>query len=272
MRALFLVLIVTGSVFGDDPREPTAREKLEAVGRAYRLQVDVADPKFPVKCEYGVIGGIRANDRDLASYAELFVPEFSLYPRDLVVRTKLKRLVFCEKLSFDGEARNAIPDYENDTLYYDVSSGNYSPSYMKLVIHHEFFHVVDYLDDGLVYEDATWSGFNPADFRYGSGGPAGPDDSETSLLTDRFPGFLTHYATTGVQEDKAELFGHLILHPRYVDQRMEKEPLLKTKVSRMKTLLGEFCPEVNDDFWTRARALRTEKESAAREGDVRASD
>ncbi len=62
-------------------------------------------------------------------------------------------VVRARELTFAGQRRNAIPDFEHDTLYLDVSRGAYSKSYFRKVIHHEFFHIIDYRDDGSLYND-----------------------------------------------------------------------------------------------------------------------
>ena len=109
-------------------------------------------------------------------------------------------MVLCKELSFAGQRRNAIPDCEHETLYLDVSRGSYSKTYLRGVIHHEFFHIIDFRDDGSVYQDKRWKALNPEKFRYGSGGRTVQDLAKTSVLTDKYPGFLNHYSTTGVEE------------------------------------------------------------------------
>ncbi len=74
-------------------------------------------------------------------------------------------------------------------------------------------------------------------------------------LTDKFPGFLDYYATTGVEEDKAELFANMIVDAAYVAERAKTDRVLRVKVQALKKLLARFCPEVNDAFWTAAAAL-----------------
>jgi hypothetical protein len=202
------------------------------------------------------VDGKSADPKDLENYRSLFASEFSLYPPDLVKRSQLKRVVLCSELSFAGQQRNAIPDYEHDTLYLDVRRGAYNKAYLRTVIHHEFFHIIDYRDDGQVYQDKGWEALNPPGFKYGSGGKNAQAFALTSILTDRFPGFLNHYSTTGVEEDKAEVFANLIVHPAYVEARTQKDPVLKAKVARMRELLLQFCPDMNDRFWQKVRAVK----------------
>jgi hypothetical protein len=230
--------------------------ELEKIAKAYKVEIVTADPSFPVKTTHGTIDGKGTYKQDLKEYTSLFAPEFTLYPADLVKRSQLKRVVFCNELSFAGQRRNAIPDFEHDTLYIDVSRGKYSKSYLRKVIHHEFFHIIDLRDDGSLYKDERWEALNPADFKYGNGGRNAQDLMQTSLLTDKFPGFLNHYSTTGVEEDKAEIFANLIVDPAYVDARAKKDRVLKAKVQRMNELLMSFCPSMNDQFWEKVRNVK----------------
>ena len=69
------------------------------------------------------------------------------------------------------------------------------------------------------------------------------------MLTDRYPGFVNHYSTTGVEEDKAELFAIMIVAPDYIGERVQTDSVLRAKSKRMKILLQEFCPDMSDVFW-----------------------
>jgi hypothetical protein len=127
---------------------------------------------------------------------------------------------------------------------------------MATVIHHEFFHIIDYKDDGQVYKDEAWAALNPKDFKYGDGGKNWQKEgSSTTALTTKYPGFLTHYSTTGVEEDKAELYAHLIVHPAIVNERMKTDAVLSAKVARMKALLKAFCPDMNEAWWKKVEKV-----------------
>jgi hypothetical protein len=157
-----------------------------------------------------------------------------------------------------------VANFEENKLYLDAERSEYNRDYQRRVIHHEFFHIIDYKDDGLLYEDKGWASLNPAGFTYGSGGVNAQGLSTSSLLTDRFPGFLNHYSTTGVEEDKAEVFANLIARNQYVLKKAERDPVIKAKIAQMKTLLRMFCPEMNESFWTRISERPAPSETDAR--------
>jgi hypothetical protein len=227
---------------------------LQTLARSLHIQILWRDLTFPVPTTYGPIEGRPADPETLAPYARLFIPEWALYPPQLLARARLKRIILCTDLAFAGQKRNAVPDFEHDTLYLEVARGNHSPDYLRAVIHHDFFHMIDYRDDGRLDQDEPWTRLNPPGFRYGDGGHNAQDLASTSLLTDRYPGFLNHYGTTALEEDKAELYAHLIVQPREVDRRARQDPFLHAKIRRLKRLLADFCPQINDSFWNQRLA------------------
>lgn len=251
--ALVLRLVLVGTV----ACRPSAlavdvEAELSRLSTRYQIEIETRAPYFVVKTAHGDIACKTANPVDVERYTRLFVPEFSLYPSELVRRTRLRRVVFCTQLTFGDQQRGAVPDFEHGSLYLNVDRGSYDASYQRKVIHHEFFHIIDYMDDGVLYSDRRWVALNPPDVKYGSGGQSAQGRGESAVLTTKFPGFLDFYSTTGVEEDKAEVFANLLVNPRYVERRAATDQVLKAKVERMKELLVHFSPDTNDEFWSRA--------------------
>ena len=225
------------------------------VGSTYDLEIVSESLGFPHSTSWGPIDGQSAALTDLQRYQPLFCQEFSLYPKSLVRKTKLRRIVLCQELKFSGQRRYAIPDFEHDTLYLDVGTNDQPAIYLRKVIHHEFFHIIDYRDDGLLYEDERWKSLNRPDFKYGKGGATALGNPTTGKLTTEYAGFLTHYSTTGVEEDKAEVFAHLIVNAAAVADRATRDEVLAGKVIRMKSLVQTYCPAADPGFWLRAGEL-----------------
>jgi len=243
-------LAVLDSSFKNDQRPPAdrhGRSVAQTIWEKYAIQV-IEDQEYPVKTFHGLIGASNADARELKFYYLNIASEFLLYPPGVVKQSRLKRIVLCRGLSFAGQHRAAVPDFEHDTLYYDVVRGAYSRSYQRHAIHHEFFHIIDYEDDGQVYSDETWAGLNPPTFRYGDGGAKMQGDPLSGLPTE-IPGFLTTYATSGVEEDKAEMFAYMITDYNVVAKRAADDVVIQKKMVAMKRLLEEFCSEIDQKFW-----------------------
>ena len=236
--------------------EQAVLKPLSVLAATYRIEIVATKPAFPVKSKHGFTHGRTASSDALTKYTPLFVKEFQRYPQSFVVASRLKRIVLCEDLSFDGQRRSAVPDFEHNALYLDVKRGDHNAMYQRKVMHHEFFHIVDFVDDGEVYRDDQWAAMNAKEFRYGTGGRNAQDIATTSVLTDRFPGFLNHYSTTGVEEDKAEMFANLLVEYRYVMQRATRDAVVQQKVDAMKKLLAEFCVDLDAKFWERLSIAR----------------
>jgi hypothetical protein len=247
LASLVLVTLTCGSASAQ-PKSAVPTEVV-ALARKYRLDIVVRKPTFPVKTRHGVIDGAEADHKEADSYAAIFAFEWSLYPVELVKKTELLSVVFCKDLSFAGQKRTAIPDFEHDTLYLDVSRGRHDELYVRKVIHHEFFHLIDLKDDGHLYEDERWARLNPPGFKYGPGGAKFQDDPTVTTTGRDEPGFMNRYATAGVEEDKAELFAHMMVEPRMIATRIEKDKYVRVKVERMKELMTAFSPKAGKEFW-----------------------
>ncbi len=232
--------------------------EIDLAGIEMRYEIDIVSDcsEFPVLTRHGAIEGKDASLKELEAYGNTFLREFPIYPVALVKRTRLRRIVFCRELAFAGQRRNAVPDFEHDTLYLDVSRGSHSKGYQRKVIHHEFFHLIDYRDDGKLYEDSAWSALNPPIFEYGDGGRNAQNRNETSLLTNKFPGFLNHYSTTGVEEDKAEIFANMIVDFEAVDARARSDEVIEAKRRAMKELLIRFSPQADESLWQNVRETK----------------
>lgn len=230
------------------PAPSPAVPGLAAITKQYKLEVVTHEPKFPVRITHGVINGAEADKADADTYAAIFAVEWSLYPAELVRRTGLKKVVFCKDLSFEKQLRTAVPDFENDVLYLDVARGRHDDLYVRKVIHHDFYHIIDLRDDGRLYEDERWAKLNPPNFKYGPGGAKLQDDPTVTIPRDD-PGFLNRYAAAGIEEDKAEVFAHMMVEPKVVAARAEKDKYVRAKVERMRELVAEFSPKAGADFW-----------------------
>ncbi len=137
-----------------------------------------------------------------------------------------------------------------------MSRGSSSKNYLRKVIHHEFYHIIDFYDDGHLYQDERWAALNSRDFKYGTGGRNAQGDKATSVFADKYPGFLNHYSTTGVEEDKAEIFANLIVDTAHVEARADKDEVIRLKAERMKALVSDFCPAVDNKFWATVRTTK----------------
>ena len=103
-----------GSIDGEQQGQSTS-----AIARDLRqVQIEIATNNldFPVKTSHGLIEGQEADLESLRKYQKLLSKEMKRYPVSLVHSSNLIRVVLCEELKFDGQRRNAIPDFEHDVF------------------------------------------------------------------------------------------------------------------------------------------------------------
>jgi len=255
-----LVPLASGAV-QDEPVD--VEKELAALAKRYSIEIEYEEEEILLETPDWAIHGEKASSADLQAYVPVLVREFGRYPKKFVQRMSLKKIVICRSLVFIEQSRAAIPDFGGGTMYLDAQASMTTELYAREVIHHEFFHIVDWRDDGQLYGDKAWAALNAEDFRYGDGGENAQEDSSMSLLTDEYPGFLTKYSRSGVEEDKAEVFAHLFVSSDVVSRRAKGDKVLARKVERMKVLLESFCKKLDKRFWRALeKDLQREREEA----------
>jgi hypothetical protein len=217
------------------------------VGKTQHLDIEIRSEGFADRARGYVVTGDKASPEVMEKYAKLWAIEWSKYSADVMRKARVNKIVFCEALALSGQARAAVPAFDLNTMYYDPALGSYSPSYQRGVIHHEFFHMMDQRMKTLD-RDKAWGALNAKGFRYESGG----DKMRTpgvGNLTKAIPGFLTLYGTSAMEEDKAELYAHLITDPGFVEEQAKTDLILAAKIGLLKRKLAEFDPWFGDSFW-----------------------
>ncbi len=257
-RCNTLTSVCTRTVTDDVP-SPRMSDQNPAGARAvedkFLLPILWKDQVYPVNSYYGTISASNADVRDVTDYCELLAEELTLYPPDFFRRCNLRQIVLCRDLVFRGRKRGALPDFQSRVLYLNVLRGKSDPRYQRRVIHHELFHVIDEQDDRELYSDPEWSALNAETFQYGGGGATMQADGAAAEMSDT-PGFLTRYATSGVEEDKAEVFSHMMTAYELVQKRATTDPVIRAKFSGMKSLVARFSRDMADAFWEKVSRRR----------------
>lgn len=226
--------------------------EFERIREALDLEVTVAEKRFSYRWVGGRLAGEPPTKEQWEPFAKLLAEELAVYSRALVKKTGLTRVVVCRDLQFGGQARSAVPDFARGVLYFDCWQNRDQPVFARRVIHHEYFHIIDKIDDGKLFEDEAWEALNAPDFKYGRGGHT-MRDPKAGLASTAMPGFLNRYSTSGVAEDKAEVFAFMMVQYRHVEGRAERDEVIRKKMARMKAILKELCGEVDDSFWAGRR-------------------
>jgi hypothetical protein len=226
------------------PPSRSLRELSESLHGSHGVEILHVRSPFSLRLDTRTVAGSVPQDSLVAAATVIVTDELSLYPRSFLENSTLRRVSLCASLTENRQPIPSMPNYRN-TLLLDVDA---SPAYLRRLLHHEVFHFADVADDGEVLWDPTWEGLNRDGFEYGHGG-RDVRHPTASALTDELPGFLTPYSTAAIEEDKAEVFAFLMVEPTTVARRQVHDPVLATKVERIKHIARVVSPEMTGTFW-----------------------
>jgi hypothetical protein len=201
---------------------------------------------------YSTVG--EADRGRLVTYLKLFSEEFRKYPVGLIQAAGLQGVAVVKDLTVSGQLRPGVADTSRKILFLDLAFGAYDSTYQRHVIHHEFFHMLEPSRDwNGSWQDPAWAALNEPGFQYGNGGGTMQNSSGSYYLTHPQPGFTNLYSTSGLEEDKAEIFTALFMAGEYekVMDWAQTDEILANKINAMKNYLQQKCPEIDEAFWTR---------------------
>ncbi len=184
---------------------------------------------------------------------------FDRYPASFLSASGIENVALCQTIEYEtdvewtpGGPHNerevaGTVDYTERRLFIRV--GSYlGPRYdgsayltAEDIVHHELFHLIEYVHMRSEMDDPEWRLENPLGFSYRDAAPGG----------ERPDGFVNSYATSNEIEDRASTFQYMMSRP--VDlcgiAREDARVLKKMK------LIWERVAKIDGDDWLRARAL-----------------
>ncbi len=166
--------------------------------------------------------------------------ELARYPASFLREIRLGGVVFGDELR---ENEMAIPSLPNvgGLLLLDASA---SPVDLVRTLHHEVFHFFDLVDDGRVSPDPGWEALNAPGFAYGSGGRTLRGRWAAQPSSDLL-GFVSGYATSGAEEDKAETFAFAMARTKDLAERAVSDGVVRAKIGEIARRLDAFQPETS---------------------------
>jgi hypothetical protein len=174
-------------------------------------------------------------DKNLLKASEMLREEWAKYTPQTIKALGLKKIYLVKDLSVDGQNRSGMPEpVLEDALYFDISD-NYLNSedgaYMRRTFHHEFKHLIDYNLYGSYSGDKQWNTCNVTNTTYGNGGGSMYDNPEYAHAEHPSTGFIDGYATSGIEEDRAEVYTAFMTNPEKLQQMTSKNAALSCKVT-----------------------------------------
>ena len=199
------------------------------------------------------LGDAPFDETDLArlkDYGAAFIDEWAKYPTDWILNSGLTTVVIAKDL---GVNTAATWSPYNHTMFYSTDWGN--GEYARSVIHHEFAHLLEssYFGFPIHYPNQLWESYNPTAFRYS--GNAESINPVIARTTHPTPGFVTGYAATTLEEDRAEIYSYLMTAGRYKElmKWLPSDTVLGKKVQLYKdfmashsaTMTGSYFDDIN---------------------------
>ena len=202
------------------------------------LLLDATQP-FELGLAHGPIHGKPPRAEPAKATRAILARELARYPQGFLTKIRLKGIVLCDDLH---EGDTAIPSLPNvaTLLLLDISG---SDADLTRGLHHEIFHFADLADDGALSPDPAWELLNEPGFAYGAGGRtlrsawASRPPADDGFLNG---GFVSSYATSGVEEDKAETFAFAMARPADFHASTAKDPILAQKRTELLTRIAKL--------------------------------
>lgn len=197
----------------------------------------VAERPFELRPAHGPLQGHapRAEARERA--VAVLGRELGRYPAGWLARAGLARVVLTAELTEAGAPIPSLPNYLQ-TLFVDLGVGEV---YLARLVHHEIFHFFDRATRGRIAVDPEWDALNAPGFAYGTGGRSMRASWVGEPRRD-LAGFVTSYATSAVEEDKAELYSFAMTAGPAVREQAAADPTLQKKLGALAARLAAFGP------------------------------
>ncbi len=214
----------------DDPHLPSDAASFGFVVRGHAGGVPLLESTKPFELGLGngPVHGIPPTGGRFGTAAAVIARELGRYPASFLKKVRLAGVVVTEDLA---ENEMPIPSLPNvgGLLLIDGSSAE---SDLVRSLHHEVFHFFDLADDGRVSPDPAWDAMNTDGFIYGSGGRT-LRGAWAARPTADLAGFVSAYATSGSEEDKADTFAFAVARAPLVKARMASDAVLRAKIEEL---------------------------------------
>jgi hypothetical protein len=204
--------------------------------------VELYLPRSAVLDVEGKLTGSRPTAAQISAAALALQRELARYPREFITAIAFQRLVLIEGVKLRGVPAGAFVMAPAGTMI-ATATGLSDP----LRVHHEIFHFADYRLNGRPPDDRAWTALNSAGMSYGRGGrqmvaSAGGEYSRLIEARRDLPGFVTAYAQSAPEEDRAEVFATLVTRQTLAAELAASDPVIAAKMRYVGDALERLHP------------------------------
>ena len=225
----------------------------EVVGEATPEMIEDEYLRVAKKCGFAIgytlgtgITGEVLTPEEAKEHLPKFFAAIDIFPVRFLRETKLNTVVLVRNLKLNGGRAGGLAVTGNapgcGVIYLDVP-------FQSHVIYHELFHIADKMR-----QNEKWTRLNDKQFSYSIGSESDkkpkPNKQEPVKTREELrKDFTTDYAMTQEVEDRAEVFAVMVATPKKFEEMAKASPVLAKKAEIVKSIVREFAPAMNKDFW-----------------------
>ncbi len=261
--------VLYDSLAEECPKRPPYPDQFSGINNLHDLKMEIEikfralgiNPRWGDHLGAGTWERFRNNPEDrarLKRLANITYSALSQYPRNFLRNMNFRRVYFAKNLQVIGQMRKAMPAPESNALIYADNNDLQCEPGMELRVHHEFYHFLEGKKNGdMHFNDPSWAAMNDSKHQYSS------NAAQTYSCAGGFhntghsqPGFVSRYATTAIEEDKAEVFAWMMTkgYGSRVQNWTLNDPILKNKVDYLQRFFNTQDNRMNADFFQRSTA------------------
>ena len=218
-----------------------------AFARDHHVQLRFADRPFGVPAGRPAWSGSPPTKQQMRAFIPALVEGLRMYPPDVLRAAHVDHVVLVHDVRFRGAERSSSAIAAAGVILIDLDHPWETHPGRVRTVHHEVFHMLDYAHDGDLWNDREWRALNPPDFAYGGGGKTMVTVAGAGKWADT-PGFVTRYATSGDEEDKAEVYGWWVTERERMVRRLKTDAVLAAKVAHLEAETIELDPWFREVF------------------------
>jgi len=183
----------------------------------------------------------------LNDYLMLFEKEIYQYPPIFFKKRQVRAVFLVTHLFSHKRPAQGAYSSEARVMIFDVSRFSKNKALTRHSIHHELFHMMAFQTPNYILDDPRWSQLNSSAFVYGK---SMNDWTKVNPVNPQAPnqlGFVTDYAMSSVEEDKAEVFACLMqeTHHNLITRWATKDGIMRQKIQAIKDFVSSDFPEMN---------------------------
>ena len=220
-------------------REQAVKELRDIYG------IDIYVPRTPeLNLEGGKLTGSLPSPAMISAAAAGVKDGLARYPGEFIRRIGFQHLVLIGDLRHKGVSAGAFVMGPAGAM---VANPNGLSGYH---FHHELFHFADYRLFGRPPRSEGWSKLHP-DAVYGSGGrqavaQANGDPQQLRAPRRDLPGFVTKYAQSAAEEDRAEVFATLMERRPLALELIANDPVIAVKCRFVLDAIARIHPGMRE--------------------------